>query len=330
MLPPPAPISMRSTAGRLEKQAAAFLEASHARHLELGGARRLAAGDQRDLGGRAAHVEGEDVGRAEPLGEMGGDRDAGSGPGLDQPDRELAGKVEAQRAAAGAHHEEGAARAPLLQGLARARPDSATSAAERRRWPPWWRRGRTRRSPAARARTATRRDRAARPGWPVPRPPRWPGWRRRAGSRRRRPRRPRPSSARTASRTSASASGVRTLPVEAHALGNADAPMTRHQGLGEFDEQIVQVVAKLGAGLERIAKAARGEQRRACALALDDGVGRQGRAVHDGADRVVTRLGLLEHLRDRRQHGLRRAAPAWSAPWPNRRCRLAHRRGSRR
>ena len=96
---------------RLEKQAAAFLEASHARHLELGGARRLAAGDQRDLGGRAAHVEGENVGRAEPLGEMRGDRDAGSGPGLDQPHRELAGEIEAQRAAAGAHHEEGAARA---------------------------------------------------------------------------------------------------------------------------------------------------------------------------------------------------------------------------
>ena len=83
--------------------------------------------------------------------------------------------------------------------------------------------------------------------------------------------------------------------------------MARHQGLGEFDEQIVQVVAKLGAGFERIAKAARGEQSRACALSLDDGVGRQGRAVHDGADGVVTRLGLLEHLRDGRQHCLRRA-----------------------
>ena len=117
MLPPPAPISMRSTAGRLQQQAAAFLEASHARHLELRRARRLAAGDQRDLGGRAAHVEGEDVGLAEPLGEMGGDRHAGSGPGLDKAHRELAGEVEAQRAAAGAHHEEGAARAPLLQGL---------------------------------------------------------------------------------------------------------------------------------------------------------------------------------------------------------------------
>ena len=96
------------------------------------------------------------------------------------------------------------------------------------------------------------------------------------------------------------------LPVETHALGDADAPMARHQGLGEFDEQVVQVVAKLGAGLERIAKAARGEQRRARALALDDRVGRQGRAVHDGTYRIVARLGLLEHLRDRRQHRLRR------------------------
>ena len=102
---------------RLEKQAAALLETAHAGHLELRRARRLAAGDQRDLGGRAAHIESQDVGRAEPLGKMRGDRDASSGPGLDQPDRELAREIEAQRAAAGAHHEEGAARASFLQGL---------------------------------------------------------------------------------------------------------------------------------------------------------------------------------------------------------------------
>ena len=82
--------------------------------------------------------------------------------------------------------------------------------------------------------------------------------------------------------------------------------MARHQRLGELDEQIVQVVAKLGAGLEHIAKAARGEQRGARALALDDRVGGERRAMHDRANRIVFGFGLLENLRDCRQHRLRR------------------------
>ena len=268
------------------------------------------------------------MGIAESSGEMCGDRHAGSRAGLDQADRELTGEVEAQRATAGAHHEEGAARAPFLQALRRARPDIATSAAGHRHWPPWWRRGHTRRSPAARARTATRRDPAARPGWPLPRPPRWPGWHRRAESTRRRPRRPRPKRAKRVANL-VLRERREDLPVETRALGHADAAMSRHQRLGELDEQIVQVVAKLGPGLERIAETARGEQGGACTLALDDRVGRQRRAVHDRAYGCRA-LPWPVRAPARPPSALPEpAARVWSAPWPNRRRRSAHPPGSR-
>ena len=261
---------------------------------------------KRDLGGRATHVEGENVGFAEPLGEMGGDRHAGSGTGFDQADRELTGEVEAQCATAGAHHEEGAARAPLLQSFGELgqisrhqrlnvgvghRGRDAAILADLRQHARGQRHGEIRplgpdglcRSLLV-GRVGIGVQEAHGDGLHILRPQRAHGL-----------------------ANLGLVEGCQDLPVEPHALGDADAPIARHQGLGEFDEQIMEIVAKFGSGLERIAKAARGEQGRACAFSLDDGVGRQGRAVHDGADGVVTRLGLLEHLRDGRQHCLRRA-----------------------
>ncbi len=58
----------------------------------------------------------------------------------------------------------------------------------------------------------------------------------------------------------------------------------RHERVGELQEQVVDVVALLGAHLEDVAEAARGDQAEARAAALDQGVGDQGGAVHDVAD----------------------------------------------
>ena len=305
MLPPPAPISIRSTAGAFRSRPLPFLETAHARHLELRRARRLAARDQRDLGGRAAHVEGQDVGRAETLGKVCGDRDASGGPGFDQPHRELAREIQAQRSAAGAHHEEGATRSAFLQGLGQLgqvarhqRLDigvghgggNATVLADL---------GQDARGQRHREIGSLRQDGACR-NLLVGRI--GVGVQEAHGDR-------------LDVIDLQRAQGITNLardelrqhtPIEANALVDADAPTARHQRRRELDEQIVQVVAKLGTGLKHIAKPARGEQRGARTLALDDRVGGERRAMHDRANRIVFGFGLLENLRDCRQHRLRR------------------------
>ncbi len=94
------------------------------------------------------------------------------------------------------------------------------------------------------------------------------------------------------------------LAVEAHAFAKADTAITRHQRFGKFDEHVIKIVAQLGSSFEHIAKPARGEERGCRALALDHGVGRERRAMHDRAHRRVARVGKRQDLRHRRQHGL--------------------------
>ena len=60
--------------------------------------------------------------------------------------------------------------------------------------------------------------------------------------------------------------------------------MARHQRLGKGEEQIVDVVALLGAHFENVAEARRRDQPEPGAAPLDDGVGHQRRAVNDLAD----------------------------------------------
>ena len=70
------------------------------------GHRRLPVLDQPDLGGRAAHVEGEDVGPVERLTEVGGGDHAGGRARLDHEHRPAARGLGAEDAAARLHHEQ--------------------------------------------------------------------------------------------------------------------------------------------------------------------------------------------------------------------------------
>ena len=72
--------------------------------------------------------------------------------------------------------------------------------------------------------------------------------------------------------------------VAVHALRHLQPMAARHQRVGEAQEQVVDVVALLGAHLEDVAEAARGDQAEPRAAALDQGVGDQRRAVHHVAD----------------------------------------------
>ncbi len=71
----------------------------------LGDLRRPAA-DEPDLGRRAAHVERDRVGQPELAGEVAGRDDPGGGPRLDDEHRSLAGALEGQHAAAALHHQQ--------------------------------------------------------------------------------------------------------------------------------------------------------------------------------------------------------------------------------
>ena len=94
-------------------------------------------------------------------------------------------------------------------------------------------------------------------------------------------------------RTWVGSSGRQHVAVAIHAFRYFEAMAARHEWVGELQEQVVDVVALLGAHLEDVAEAARGDQAEAGAAALDQGVGDQGGAVHDVADvgeRQVCRL----------------------------------------
>jgi hypothetical protein len=69
-----------------------------------------------------------------------------------------------------------------------------------------------------------------------------------------------------------------------HALGHAEAQVARHQRLGPLHVDVVLLETVFPGDLERIAEALRRDQRRDGALAFDQGIGGQGRAVHDQPD----------------------------------------------
>ncbi len=70
-------------------------------------------------------------------------------------------------------------------------------------------------------------------------------------------------------------------PVAVHPLADLQPVAPRHQRIGEAEEQVVDVVALLGAHFEAVAEALRGQQAEPRAAPLDDRVGDQRRAVHD-------------------------------------------------
>ena len=100
------------------------------------------------------------------------------------------------------------------------------------------------------------------------------------------------------------------------------AQVSRHEGRRRIDEQVVHVVATLVANLERVPEALGGEERRARALALDERVGGERRAVHDRADGARGSPRLLEERRDALLDRVRRVFRRGE--------NLAHARGARR
>ena len=77
-----------------------------------------------------------------------------------------------------------------------------------------------------------------------------------------------------------------------HPLGHAEAQVARHQRLGPLHVDVVLLEAVLPGDLEGIAEALGGDQRGVRALALDQRVGGERRAVHDEADVGRPALGL--------------------------------------
>ena len=69
------------------------------------------------------------------------------------------------------------------------------------------------------------------------------------------------------------------LAIGAHALGDREAQLPRHERRRQLELQIVVLVALLVAHLEHVAEARGGDERGARALALDQRIGRERRAV---------------------------------------------------
>ena len=110
---------------------------------------RLALVDERDVGAGAAHVEPDRVVVAAQRGDVArGDRARGDARG-GEADGELLDRPRRHHAAAGVQQQQVALVAALARARRRAATRSRRRAARARRWRPWWRSARARRSPAA-------------------------------------------------------------------------------------------------------------------------------------------------------------------------------------
>ena len=89
--------------------------------------------------------------------------------------------------------------------------------------------------------------------------------------------------------------GQTDLAFNVDALGHREAQPPRHQHLRLLDRQVVLVKAALVGNFDDVSKAVGRDQRRLGALALDDGVGRERRAVHDLLEIGKTDSGFVEH-----------------------------------
>ena len=89
----------------LQRKARPLPETLVVGHLQLGADRRLAMRDQAELGGGAAHVEGQHASLAGDPAEFGGGDGAGGRAGLDQAHRQLGGAAARNQSARGRHPE---------------------------------------------------------------------------------------------------------------------------------------------------------------------------------------------------------------------------------
>ena len=94
--------------------------------------------------------------------------------------------------------------------------------------------------------------------------------------------------------------------VHIDALRHREAQRARHQRLRLLDHEVVLVVAALGCDIERVAKAVRGDQRRARAAPLDDGIGGERRAVNEHVDVGEVQARIAEHEARSVEHALLR------------------------
>ena len=109
----------------------------------------------------------------------------------------------------------------------------------------------------------------------------WPRCASRAGSRSPPHRRPPLAARRSRRRARPRSSAIATAPSAPHALAHAEPQMARDQRHGRRQAQIVAVVLETLAHLEDVAVAFGGEQADLGALALEQRVGRDRRAVND-------------------------------------------------
>ena len=257
--------------------------AGAAADLVLGRRLVLAVADQARLGGGAAHVEGEEIAAAGlPRHQRRGD-DAGRRARLHGHGRHGDGLAGFEDAAVGAHHVEarqalGARR--LLQALQIRREDRADVGADGR--------GAGALELLDLGQHLARRDRPAR------------RQARRAGARRgcascsglRKLNSSETATASTRAAFSAAISGVDLglgqrrddRAVGADALGDLEAAVARNERRRRVLEQVVEVGAGRAAQLQHVAEAARGDERGARALLLEDGVGDDGGGMRQQAD----------------------------------------------
>ena len=80
--------------------------------------------------------------------------------------------------------------------------------------------------------------------------------------------------------------------IDADPLGYFQPSAARHQRRAGFQEQVVQVVARLAADLDAVAESFCRQQPNRRALAFDDGVGHQRRAMHHAVHVAGTDLRL--------------------------------------
>src|SRR5438067_8063882 len=90
--------------------------------------------------------------------------------------------------------------------------------------------------------------------------------------------------------------------VRLQALGDREAQLARHERRRQLAIQIVVLVALLEAHLEHVAKAGRGDEGGARALALDQRIGREGRAVEQHLDLARRNARFSEQRGDAVEH----------------------------
>ncbi len=100
--------------------------------------------------------------------------------------------------------------------------------------------------------------------------------------------------------------GAQNTTVGQQALADLAPQVARHEGGRRIDEEVVHVIAPLVTDLHRIAEPLGHHQRCAGALALDERVGGQGRAVHDSLDVAGGHAGLAEERDHAGLHTVRR------------------------